>query len=66
MVDTSVSLAENWYVAAVVIVIDSAWSSVSGVPCESVTRTVKLDVCAVVGVPEIVPEEPPMDSPAGS
>jgi hypothetical protein len=48
------------------ITIESAWSSVSGVPWESVTRTVKFEVPAVVGVPEIVPVEPPSDSPAGS
>ena len=45
---------------------DRAWSSVSGVPWESVTRTVKLEVLAVVGVPEIVPVDEPSDSPAGS
>ena len=39
------------------IVMESAWSSVSGVPWESVTRTVKLAVWAVVGVPETTPPE---------
>ena len=42
----------------------SAWSSVSGVACESVARTVKLDVPAAVGVPLITPPEL-KDSPDG-
>jgi hypothetical protein len=47
------------------IAIESAWSSVSGVPWESVTRTVKFEVPAVVGVPEIVPVDELSDRPAG-
>jgi hypothetical protein len=66
VVEDSVSLAENWYVGAAVIVMESAWSSVSGVPWESVTLTVKLDVPVAEGVPEIVPVELPRDNPAGS
>jgi hypothetical protein len=48
------------------MIMDNAWSSVSGVPWLSVTLTVKFDVPAVVGVPLIVPVEEPSDSPAGS
>jgi len=43
----------------------SAWSSVSGVPWLSVTRTVKFEVPEVVGVPEIVSVDLPRDNPAG-
>ena len=39
------------------IVIDSAWSSVSAGAWESVARTVKLVVWAVVGVPLTTPPE---------
>jgi hypothetical protein len=38
----------------------------AGVASESATFTVKLDVPAVVGVPEITPEEEESESPAGS
>ena len=37
----------------------------SGVPWESVTRTVKLEVPAEAGVPLIIPEEEPSESPEG-
>jgi phosphohistidine swiveling domain-containing protein len=38
----------------------------AGVASESATFTVKLDVPAAVGVPEITPEEEDSESPAGS
>jgi hypothetical protein len=47
------------------IAMDSAFVAVSAGACESVTRTVKFDVPAVVGVPDITPPEL-KDSPAGS
>jgi len=43
----------------------SAWSSVSGVPWLSVTRTVKFDVPDAVGVPLMVPVDEPRERPAG-
>ena len=49
------------------IVIDRAWSAVSAVGVvESVARTVKLDVPALVGVPEMTPVVPFSDSPPGN
>jgi hypothetical protein len=45
------------------ITIESAWSSVA--LTLSVTRAVKFEVPAAVGVPEIVPVELPSDNPAG-
>jgi hypothetical protein len=64
----SVSLAMNSYVEFApppVTVIESAWSSVSGVPWLSVTRTVKFEVPEAVGVPLIVPLDEPSESPEG-
>jgi hypothetical protein len=47
------------------IAIDRAFVAVSAGVCESVTLTVKLEVPAVVGVPEMTPPEE-RDNPAGS
>jgi len=46
-----------------IVVIDRSWVAVV-IP--SATRTVKLDVPAVVGVPAITPVASASDSPAGS
>jgi len=51
--------------AAGLMVILSIAVAVCGVLSESATWTVKLEVAALVGVPEIVPVLAPRESPAG-
>jgi hypothetical protein len=50
---------------AAVTAMESAFWAVAGVPCESCTLAVKLDVTTAVGVPLMTPVEGASDNPAG-